>query len=87
MMHMKRVQVQLTDEQVAWLEARSQDTRRSHAAVVRDLLDEAMSQDGRAELLARARAAIGGFRSGLSDVSERHDDYLAEAIAEDLGVR
>ncbi|MCS7350016.1 MAG: ribbon-helix-helix protein, CopG family [Anaerolineae bacterium] len=30
----------------------------------------------------RALAVIGQFRSGLSDVSERHDDYLAEAYGE-----
>lgn len=37
--------------------------------------DDAEVEDRR----QRALAAIGAFRSGLHDVSERHDDSLAEA--------
>jgi hypothetical protein len=36
-----------------------------------------------ADLIARwelALAAIGGFNSGRSDISERHDDFFAEAV-------
>lgn len=32
------------------------------------------------ELKRRARAIAGCFKSGLGDLSRRHDDYLAEAL-------
>jgi len=33
----------------------------------------------------RALAAVGRFSSNLSDVSERHDEYLAEAFSKKAG--
>ena len=37
----------------------------------------------RAAKLVRARKGIGAFESGLADVSERHDAYLADAFRGD----
>ena len=31
--------------------------------------------------------AVGGFRSGLGDVAENHDEYLVQAIEERIGRR
>jgi len=38
-------------------------------------VDAWIAEEGRAQRVERALAAIGGFHSGLGDLSERHDDY------------
>jgi hypothetical protein len=48
--------------------------------LLRDALDALLEDDQRSRRLAAARAAIGAFRSGTSDTSERHDEALAEAF-------
>ncbi len=53
------------------------------AEVIRRGLDSLLRSEGppsREELKQRALATIGRFRSGKSDISARHDDYLAEAF-------
>lgn len=78
---MIRVQVQFTEQQAEALRQRAASERRSVAAVVRDAVDRFLSaprEPDREELLRRARAAFGSFRSGLPDLAENHDDYLAE---------
>jgi hypothetical protein len=53
------------------------------AALIRDAVDRTYglntTDDARWQ---RALASIGGFRSGRSDVSEHHDDLLADAFDE-----
>jgi hypothetical protein len=75
---MKRVQIQLTDDQASAIEQEGRQTSRSSSAVVRDVLDEWMARHERQRKWQRALAAVGGSHSGLTDVSERHDDYLDE---------
>lgn len=50
------------------------------ALVIREAVDAYVVDDApsRTELVQRALAAAGRFRSGASDVAQRHDDYLAE---------
>ncbi len=50
------------------------------AHVVREAIDAYVPDEAaaREERVRRAIAAAGRFRSGLTDVSDRHDDYLAE---------
>jgi Arc/MetJ-type ribon-helix-helix transcriptional regulator len=84
MLRMRRIQIRLTDDQVAALEASSAATRRSKAAVVRDAVELWRNVEDRRQRSDRARGAVGGFRSGLYDVSERHDEYLAQAFDEEL---
>ena len=84
---MRRMQVQLTDDQVAALEANAAATRRPKAAVIRDAVELWRRGEDRRRRFERAMSAVGGFRSGLHDVSERHDDYLAEALDEELDQR
>lgn len=75
-LNMKRMQIQLTDDQARALEERAAASRRPVAAVVRDAIDALIAVDERHLRHERALAAIGGFHSGLGDLAERHDDYL-----------
>lgn len=50
-------------------------------AITQMLADDDAQQDF-AEARARALSVIGQFRSDCTDVSERHDAYLADAYAE-----
>ena len=50
------------------------------AAVIREAVDRTLADGDMAARHRRALAAAGKFRSGRSDVSERHDDYLADAF-------
>jgi hypothetical protein len=77
-MHMKRVQIQLTDTQFRELEQRAESTGRPIAALVREAVDAWVAADVRRRRIDRAVAAIGGFRSGLGDLAENHDRYLDE---------
>lgn len=49
------------------------------AALIRDAVDRTYGAEGHDERWARALASVGGFRSGRTDVSERHDENLADA--------
>ncbi len=75
---MIRTQISLSEEQM--LQARAEAERRgiSLAAVIRDALDRMLAEGDRAEVRERARAAVGGFRSGTAHTSEDHDRALAE---------
>lgn len=79
-MHMKRVQIQLTDAQVRELQLRASSTARPVAALVREALDAWLAEDVRRRRIDRALAAVGGFHSGLGDLAEHHDRYLDEQI-------
>lgn len=74
--HMRRMQVQLTEEQVDALTERARAAHRPIAAVVREAVDALIAADQRSMRHERAVAAIGGFHSGLGDLAERHDEYL-----------
>lgn len=86
MEHMRRVQVQFSDEQVAHLEARAAAVGESIAAVVRAAVDTQRASDERRRRIDAAFSVMGKYRSGLADVSERHDEYVAEAIENHLGL-
>ncbi|KAF0178033.1 MAG: hypothetical protein FD164_2274 [Nitrospirae bacterium] len=51
------------------------------AQLIRTAVDQVVDADTdeTASQRRKALAVIGCFNSGLTDVSERHDDYLAEA--------
>ena len=50
------------------------------AELIRESVDQYVERASpdRVELMKRALEAFGKFHSGHSDISERHDDYLAE---------
>ena len=77
-LHMKRVQLQLTDEQAAALRRHADETGEAMAATVRTALDEWIAKHERDALWERALAVSGKFHSGLGDLAENHDFYLGE---------
>lgn len=79
--HMERVQIQLTDGQLRALRARSSATGQPIAALVRDAVDEWLPRADRERRVQRALAAIGRFQSGLGDLAEDHDRYLDDGPA------
>jgi metal-responsive CopG/Arc/MetJ family transcriptional regulator len=81
---MIRTQVQLTEEQARQLKQVAAERGVSLAELIRRAIDRALEEDRMASRRERAVAAVlrGGFRSGKSDISEKHDEYLADAYAE-----
>lgn len=80
-MSMIRTQIQLTEEQAENVKRVAAERGISMAEVIREGIDRVLADEGRADRWDRALAATGKFHSGLRDVSERHDEYLAEDFA------
>jgi hypothetical protein len=79
---MVRTQILLTGPQARELRKLAAAEHRSMADLVRDGVDallKAHAGGGRDHAKARSLAAAGRFRSGLSDLGTRHDEYLADA--------
>lgn len=77
---MVRTQVQLMEEQAQRLKALAQEEGVSLAELVRRAVEAYLQEKangGFAERAQRALAAVGRFASGLKDVSQEHDRYLA----------
>lgn len=80
---MVRIQVQLTEQQVAGLKRLASRRGVSISELVRQSVDallggpQAEQERVRRE---RAQAAAGRFRSGLGDLAEAHDRYLLEDL-------
>lgn len=84
--HMQRLQVQLTEEQADRLRKTAESEGASQAEIVRRALEAYLRrpvQVRQATVRARALEVIGAFSSGLPDVAEHHDRYLAETVLED----
>jgi len=83
---MVTIEIRLTEEQ-AWKlldhARRSQKTVSAHVAEVDQKVAE-WEWERRREAGKRFLELSGTFSSGLSDVSERHDDYYVETILEDV---
>ena len=83
---MVRMQVQFTESEVEAVRREAARRRVSISAVVREAYDRCLAQPAGGVSLedrrARAVAACGRFRSGLGDVSARHDEYFADSIDE-----
>lgn len=81
---MIRMQIQFTEGEAEALRAEAALRKTSISAVVRAAVDSCVGrpQTGVSleERKARAIAACGRFRSGLGDVSARHDEYFADSI-------
>ncbi len=78
---MVRTQIQLTEEQMMRLRQASAERGVSIAALIREAVDRALALDRRAADWALALSVVGKYRDvdGATDVSTRHDDYLADA--------
>jgi Arc/MetJ-type ribon-helix-helix transcriptional regulator len=75
-----RTIVQLPEEQASALDRAARRRGVSKAAVVREALGQLLGAEQAADedALQRALSAAGSFSSGVPDLAERHDDYLAE---------
>ncbi len=84
---MIRTQVQFTEQQLHSLRELSAATGRSIADLTRDAVTLYLQHSAgptREALIERAIGAAGKFSSGQTDVSGKHDLYLAEAFAHDI---
>lgn len=80
---MVRTQIQLPESQVSTLKQLAAINHTSMAELIRRAVDMFTSSPETGSIQARKQRAIkaaGSFRSGCSDISEQHDDYLAEAF-------
>ena len=80
-----RTQVQLTEAQSKLLKEMARRENTSMAALIRQAINYWLPTIGAVSMEERRRralAVIGRFHSGKSDISEQHDDYLAEAYGE-----
>ena len=83
---MKRILLGLTQPQHDRLRRRAADRHVSVAKLVREAVEQVYPDELEARRLAHLRSlsALGVFHSGQTDISERHDDYLAEAYMADI---
>jgi hypothetical protein len=79
---MLRTQISLTEEQAARLRqiARAEDV--SIALLIRRCIDRFLETPDREVRHRHMLAAAGAGDSGIGDVAERHDLYLAETVVE-----
>jgi hypothetical protein len=78
----ERTQISLSARQAVGLRRLAEKRNTSMAALIREAVDRTYGlQTGVDARWERALASVGGFNSGLSDIGERHDDYLADAFA------
>lgn len=78
---MVRTQIQLTEEQAQELRELAHQNDVPMAELIRRAIDDLLAKTGRVPMSERRRrimAIAGKYDSGLTDVSERHDDYLDE---------
>jgi Ribbon-helix-helix protein, copG family len=77
----ERTQISLTRDQASRLRRLAGVRRTSMAALIREAVDRAYPPPERVDdRWAAALQAIGGFRSGATDVSAEHDRDLADAL-------
>jgi Arc/MetJ-type ribon-helix-helix transcriptional regulator len=78
---MVRTQIQLPEEQVAWLKKMAAARHESMAEIIRQAVvffAKAKQEGGEVQRRRRAMATAGCFRSGVKDLAVSHDSYLTE---------
>jgi Ribbon-helix-helix protein, copG family len=82
---MIRTQIQIEEDQMNWLRVEARERGVSVSKLIREGVALFRTQEERfpEDKKKKALAAIGRFSSGVSDVSERHDDYLADAFGKE----
>ena len=85
-MHMRRVQLRVTDEQATHLDRRSAATGKTVATVILDLIEAQFAADEKQRRIDIALAALDkpAFHSGLTDLAENHDEYVGQALDEEV---
>lgn len=82
---MIRTQIQLTDQQALELKRLAGERRVSVASLIRECVDGLLRYEcavSREELINRSLEAVGKYHSEEGDLSEHHDDYLAQAYGD-----
>lgn len=80
---MIRTQIQLTDDQHAWLKRVAREENISMAELIRraiDYLESRRNVLSDRELRERAKDAAGRFSADVDDLAANHDKYFAESI-------
>jgi hypothetical protein len=82
---MLRTQVQIEEDQMVWLRAKAKAKGVSVSQLIREGIHFYRIHEERFPENRKRKAldAVGRFASRASDVSVRHDDYLAEAYGEE----
>ncbi len=75
---MVRTQIQLTEEQATALKEIAAQRGVSMAELIRESVEHIIEECERREKWRKALAIMGRYRSGLSDVSANHDQYLGD---------
>jgi hypothetical protein len=77
---MVRTQIHMEERQIAWLQNKAKERGVSVSQLVREGIDLYRSMQNRLspEKKQKALAATGRFFSGYSEISIRHDEFLAE---------
>ena len=86
---MVRTQIQLTKKQVRMLRNLARAKKVSIAELIRQSVDLLLRNSSLLDIEERKKKAIqaiGKFRSGTRDISEKHDKYLDEAFSHE-GIR
>jgi hypothetical protein len=83
---MRRVQVELNEEQAEHLDRRSATTGKTLATVILDLVDAQRVDDEKQRRIDVALAALEkpAFHSGLADIAENHDEYIGQILDEEV---
>ncbi len=82
---MVRTQISFEEDQMRRLRRAASRRGVSIAAIVREAVEREIGEEDavrRARMTRALTATDAGFRSGRSDISQRHDDHLAEIYAE-----
>lgn len=86
---MIRTQIQLTEQQSQALREAARRSGVSTAEVIRRSVDRFLAQEAAVLSVAPSRMSalevVGLFSSGLTDIADRHDDYLDEAYMPSAG--
>ena len=78
---MVRTQVQLTQDQATQLKHLAARSGRSMADLVREGVEQLLrgqAELSRPERMQRAARVFGTFKSGISDLSHRHDEHFVD---------
>ena len=75
---MVRTQIQFEEATYQKLKERSRETGESISALVRRSLNQKLDDQEMDSRWQRALSSLGKFESGLRDLAEKHDSYMAD---------
>ena len=75
---MIRTQIQFDKATYFKLRTAAKESGKSISSIVRQSVDHGLDKSAKDQTWARALNSIGKFDSGLKDLAEKHDSYLAD---------